>query len=85
MGQNGSERFKPINTFYVHFVYTLDYYFFLANFPSTFDPLSMKYISTRYQNGSDFYSLLKAAEKTPGLYFSYDVNIMLRTVFSPYL
>ncbi|KAJ0891316.1 hypothetical protein HanPSC8_Chr09g0352301 [Helianthus annuus] len=41
MGRSGC---KPINTFYVHFVYTLDYYFFLANFPSTFDPLSRKYL-----------------------------------------
>ncbi|KAJ0646851.1 putative phosphatidylinositol-3,4-bisphosphate 4-phosphatase [Helianthus annuus] len=34
---------------------------------------------------SEFYSLLKVAEKTPGLYFSYDVNITLRFAFSPYL
>lgn len=30
---------------------------------------------------SEFASILKVAEKTPGLYFSYDVNITLRSIF----
>lgn len=34
---------------------------------------------------SEFYTLLKVAEKTPGLYFSYDVNITLRSIYCLYI